>query len=513
MAYRDEIATLGADHHFALDAVSAITPTTVAAGGTGYSVNDTLTCTGGTFTTAATFNVDTVNVDVVLTVSIINEGEYSVFPTNPVSTTGPGSGATLTLNPGILDLITGTLEGIEVGLIYTAAAIAEDALNVAQSNTLGDQIRLGDSNDINTAAHQRKAVCGFFRTSQFNPYPVRIYGEGLATTTFQFCSGYGNNLVFEVVEPTSFPLGLQIYGPALELGRIYHICGIFLGNTQGNEIKLFVDGVEIFNADPVDRQPDTADLNSRTEQGDFGVPQGTSGLGGDVVLQQAAVFGSYNHWAFWGDDADADLTDIEVREILVEQGALALETVSSDTEANMQIAIDALTVANPNALLNVEIEAVTGGGDFELTSDLTFDALASIHFRYNGTADTLTIVNVSGGDASIVAAPFGTGAINLATRQTLTVTCLDAISNAAISGARVYIEAAAGGDLSTGTVIMNTTTNGSGVATVTHDYTSDQPILARIRKGTTAPLYRTGAIGGPLTAIPLNETILLVEDD
>jgi len=99
----------------------------------------------------------------------------------------------------------------------------------------------------------------------------------------------------------------------------------------------------------------------------------------------------------------------------------------------------------------------------------------------------LTLVNVSGGNAAIVGSPFG-GNVVIATRQTLTVTVRDAVSSAAIQDARVYIEAAGGGDLAAGTVIMNTTTNASGVATSTFDYTNDQPITARVRKGTSSPL-------------------------
>ncbi len=343
---------------------------------------------------------------------------------------------------------------------------------------------------------------------------MRIYGEGTEATCFQFVMGYGNNLTFECTEPTNFPTGLQIFGPPLVPDRVYHICGIFLGNSNGNEIKLFVDGVEITNADPADRQPDTASLDSRGV-GEFGDPAGTTGLGGAIVLQQAARDCNYQHWAAWGDTADADLTDTEIRETLFERGALADFTVSTNTEANMQTALDAIADAQGNSPCCIEIEAVTGGGDFTLTSDKTFDALASIHFRYNGTADTLTIVNVDGdqqGDASIGAAPFG-GSITIATRQTLTVTVRDATDSSAISGARVYIEADSGGDLPAGTEIMNTTTNGSGVATVSHDFTSNQPIIARVRKGSTSTFYKENIIGGPLTAIPLNETVLLVPDE
>jgi len=70
---------------------------TVAAGGTGYTVGDTLTLVGGTVTTPATFNVDTVAGGVVTAVSPVAVGDYDVIPDDPVSTTG-GTGTLCTLN-------------------------------------------------------------------------------------------------------------------------------------------------------------------------------------------------------------------------------------------------------------------------------------------------------------------------------------------------------------------------------------------------------------------------------
>jgi len=69
----------------------------IATGGTGYSVSDVLTVSGGTGT-AATLTVTSVSGGVVTGVSITNAGDYSVNPTNPVSVTGgTGSNATFRL--------------------------------------------------------------------------------------------------------------------------------------------------------------------------------------------------------------------------------------------------------------------------------------------------------------------------------------------------------------------------------------------------------------------------------
>lgn len=405
----------------------------------------------------------------------------------------------------------GVANGTNTGTILTDAAIAEDANNSMTTDALTERVTLPTTTTINNSAQQRKAVCGWYMTTAFQAPPSIIYGEGTDATNFQFVFGFGNNVMFECTEPTNFSDALQVYGPALVPNRAYHLCGIFLGNTQGNEIKFFVDGVEQTLADPSDRQPDTADLNSRGV-GIFGDPSGTVGIGGGVVLQQAARNGRYNHWAAWGDEADADLTDTEIRETLFERGALADSTIAAGTESAMQTSLDAIATAQDNAPLNIEVAAVTGGGNFTLTSDKVFDALSSCHYRYNGTADQLTIVNIDGGNASIGAAPFG-GTIVIATRQTLTVTVLDVNTGAAIEGARVYITADTGGDLTAGTIIMNELTNASGVATTTFDYTSDQPVISRVRKASSSTYYKTAPITSTLTSVALTTTVFMVPDE
>ena len=69
---------------------------TVAAGGSSYSVTDTLTVVGGTGT-AATLTVTAVDSGAVTAVDVLTAGDYSINPTNPVSVTG-GGGSLATFN-------------------------------------------------------------------------------------------------------------------------------------------------------------------------------------------------------------------------------------------------------------------------------------------------------------------------------------------------------------------------------------------------------------------------------
>jgi hypothetical protein len=77
---------------------SVLQSATIINGGTGYSVNDKLTLTGGTFSTAAILNVDTIDGGVITSVSIDNPGAgYTDNPTVPTAHTG-GTGSSATFN-------------------------------------------------------------------------------------------------------------------------------------------------------------------------------------------------------------------------------------------------------------------------------------------------------------------------------------------------------------------------------------------------------------------------------
>lgn len=94
--------------------VSTLTGILIANGGTGYTVSDTLTISGGTRTVAATLTVTAVNGGVITAVSIASGGvDYTVDPTNPTSVTGGTGNDDATFNT----TFTGEFE-----YLYTAGA-------------------------------------------------------------------------------------------------------------------------------------------------------------------------------------------------------------------------------------------------------------------------------------------------------------------------------------------------------------------------------------------------------
>ena len=90
---------------------SSVLSQTIAAGGTGYAVNDTVTVLGGVYgATPATYTVATVSAGVVTGLTLTNAGSYTSQPTNDVSTSssGAGTGLKLTLTFGTGSGTTGT---------------------------------------------------------------------------------------------------------------------------------------------------------------------------------------------------------------------------------------------------------------------------------------------------------------------------------------------------------------------------------------------------------------------
>lgn len=98
------IVKFKASEIYGISPISVDSVDSIDAGGTGYNRGETITLTGGTFSTAAVLTVTNVDEDTgaVTEVEITDAGEYTVFPSDPVaqgSTDGSGTGATFNLTP------------------------------------------------------------------------------------------------------------------------------------------------------------------------------------------------------------------------------------------------------------------------------------------------------------------------------------------------------------------------------------------------------------------------------
>lgn len=403
----------------------------------------------------------------------------------------------------LLDSV-GTLDatGVSFG-VAGGAAITEDAANSSGPTTTDGRATLATAATVDQAL-SRKCIGGWVRIDSIQPPPKSLYREG-ATGVNQLCfvCWAGNNLMLDIVNGGTV---YQLFADQpLSPNRTYHILALFSGTGFDDSLELYVDGVLQGNS-----SPGLASLGARTA-GAWGDPSGGTEVGRQPVLLNAAATCRYAFWASWGDTALP--TSTEIREELFEKGALPGITISAGTQVAMQTALDGFSsTVRPDEPLNIRVEEVTGGGDLTLTADnITHDPLASIHVQYMGTG-TLNWVKENGSDASIGSTPNG-GTINFVEAVNVTVTALDANTGAPIQDARVLLEAAAGGPLTPGTSILTGLTNASGEVTGSFQFSSNQPVTGRVRKGTSSPLYKTGAVGGTITANGFDGVVPMVPDE
>lgn len=129
-------------------------------------------------------------------------------------------------------------------------------------------------------------------------------------------------------------------------------------------------------------------------------------------------------------------------------------------------------------------------------------------------SQTLTI-NVAAGASIPTYRNTGAGTVNVVSGQvTTTITVRDVITSTVIEGARVYLFAGAGGPLSQGTVIFNTTTDVNGQVSDIRSLASDQPVTGWVRKSSSQPFYKNAPITGTIdNATGLSLTVQLIPDE
>ena len=165
----------------------------------------------------------------------------------------------------------------------------------------------------------------------------------------------------------------------------------------------------------------------------------------------------------------------------------------------------------------IDLENLTFDGDLHVNlgadGTIELDNCTVTGNIYNDDASHTLVVNLTGG-ASATAGDAGTGDGQTDVRQTvyIEVTVKDISDNSVIPGARVYLEAGSGGDLTEGVGIVNTLTNASGVVSISFNFTNEQPVVGRVRKGSSATGYKTAKIVNTITNAGLTITVLMVKD-
>jgi hypothetical protein len=180
----------------------------------------------------------------------------------------------------------------------------------------------------------------------------------------------------------------------------------------------------------------------------------------------------------------------------------------------MQTALDAFaSTTRPDWPLSFRVNAVTGGGNFELVADaIVFADEVSMQLQYVGD-DILTWVNENGSnlDAAKVFVT-GAGSVTIIESVAVTVTVKDISTDTVIVGARVLIEADSGGPLTAGDVIVSGVTDSLGQITANLRYSASQPYTGRVRKASTGILYITTDLSGTIGSKGAAISALMVQD-
>jgi hypothetical protein len=150
----------------------------------------------------------------------------------------------------------------------------------------------------------------------------------------------------------------------------------------------------------------------------------------------------------------------------------------------------------------------------QLPSETLPDPLVGFPFRVRIKTTTTNATAIS----SLILRTAATNAARAATYDLDTVpiviTALDVVTSAAVEDARVYLVAGSGGPASEGTVILNTLTDVDGEVTEPlYGFTSDQPVIGKVRKSTGGSLYKTSPIVGTITITGLSSTVFLIPDE
>ena len=294
------------------------------------------------------------------------------------------------------------------------------------------KVEMADTSFTNLSAlHQAREICGWYKPPS-GAYKVAtvIWEEGGGVNNLYMALGPGNALFFNVADSNGSPaFKAQAFADfTLTPGRWYHILGRWEGGNGIGSVELWIDGIK--QAVVAGDIPIT-DNTFSTHSGDYsyGDADGSLDTGGTDISYSGSNGALYAWWATASTTSNPGsgiFSDTERRVEIFGIGAPATDSLSSDTEANMQIALDAIAPkAYSDVPLALNINRVAGFGDLSLDLDsVTFDSQVSCQVRWLGVAgEELTLVNngTSNFDPSNIVAPYG-GTVVVQNPATLTVT-------------------------------------------------------------------------------------------
>lgn len=375
-----------------------------------------------------------------------------------------------------------------------------------------EMVDTGFTNITNT--HAGRYIGGWVQFDRIHLVPSGIWKEGAQINNIYMVIGFGNRLLGNMADSNSTPnIKIQAYSDfKLSINRPYHIMVFYQGTGGTDEFGMYVDGVKVLetNGNPMA----VATMNTHSGDWGYGDPDGTLDTGGSDISYGSAPMTLFSNWATWSEfGGGAPLTDTEIRVELFEKGARETDTIISDTLVNMQTALDLLSGTYVDKVLAIKFEKPTDASIYEIIlNDIIFDDRCSIHVMVLGPV-TATIINKGTSNAvlSKCSSPYsGTVIIKQSVKTTITVK--DIVTGLVIQNSRVYVTADVGGDLTSGTLLLNGITDVNGEASFDLTYTNDQPITGWVRDGSGSTKYQQSKISNTITSSGLDQTIFLIEN-
>jgi len=338
------------------------------------------------------------------------------------------------LNPDILHLLDNTYvdemgnddaDNLQAGSVgFNQRPLCRGAVYSWAANNTASRTKPADSPYTNiTNKHKMRYVGGWVQLGQVYLVPSGFYEEGGGVNNIYMVVGFGNILLGNIAD-SSKNFKIQAYSDfKLSVNRPYHVMVFFEDANTLGEFGMYVDGVKVSKTDG---NPLTSTDGMSTHSGDwsYGQPDGTLDTGGTDIQYPSAPNLDINYFGTWSAlGGGAPLSAETIRVDLFEKGAIETDLITSGTESDMQLQVDAL--ANTGYIDKpLPLKVSKTGGDLRLELDnITFDSRCSMHIQWMGTTgQTLTVVNngTSNCDLSFCSTPYN-GSILVENPVTFTV--------------------------------------------------------------------------------------------
>ena len=187
----------------------------------------------------------------------------------------------------------------------------------------------------------------------------------------------------------------------------------------------------------------------------------------------------------------------------------------SNCRVENNTATAAILSSNPGLISGTTFISDGTGHAIEIDTAGTYTLTNNSYVGYagsDGSTGNEVIYNNSGGAVTINVSGGNTPTIRNGASATTTVNNTVTLTfNGIVSGSRLYIEADTGGPETAGTELYNQNVTANPL-NIDYDFSSNQPVIYRVRKGTSAPYYKPLESTGTITSTGFTATVNQISD-